>query len=132
MSGEHYLKLFDIGKLWLAVTVLSGFYMEWLRDLTPISGFDVAVEFHGVWRHVALVDFDSWAQHVEELGLPVLMRDRIRAPATGSSRVNMDEDLWLVLCGNLSLAAGIPGELFSQAYMEVLLGSAQRQQQVGS
>jgi hypothetical protein len=121
-----HLHFFDIGKAWLIIAVLVNYYLDWLGNSTTLTGFQVALELDEVWRYVPFYDFDSWGQHVEQFGLPVLMRDYVRFPEEeGKGRIiSAENNLWIGLCLNVGLACGLPPEFFASALGPVIIDAS--------
>lgn len=130
VEGEKYntdLNFFDIGKIWLVIAVLANYYLEWLGESKILTGFQVALELDGVWRHVPFYDFDSWGEHVERFGLPVLMKNYVRFPEEeGKGRIiSVDNNLWIGLCLSVGLTCGLPPEFFASALGPVIIDASQ-------
>jgi Putative DNA-binding domain len=123
---QNLLKFFDIGKLWLTTSILSNYYLEWLGELTTITGFQVALEFDNMWRCVPFYDFDSWGKQVQQFGLPVLMRDYVRFPEEeGKGRIfSAENGLWIELCLFIGLACGLPSEFFARSIGEIIMDTS--------
>jgi hypothetical protein len=123
---QYLLKFFDISKLWLTSSILSNYYLEWLGELTTITGFQVALEFDNVWRYVPFYDFDSWGKQVEQFGLPVLMRDYVRFPEEEGKGIifSTENDLWMKLCLFIGLSCGLPVELVAGSIGEILMDTS--------
>jgi hypothetical protein len=123
---QYLLNFFDVGKLWLTTSILSNYYLEWLGDLSTITGFQVALEFDNVWRCVPFYDFDSWGRQVQQFGLPVLMRDYVRFPEEEGKGIifSTENDLWMKLCLFIGLSCGLPVELFADSISEILMNTS--------
>ncbi|MBW4660973.1 MAG: ATP-binding protein [Drouetiella hepatica Uher 2000/2452] len=127
-GGRHHtsLKFFNVGTIWLTIAFLANYYLEWLGETTSLTDFQVALELNGVWRHVPFYDFDSWGEHVQQLGLPVLMRDYVRFPKDEEKGlfIGTEDTLWLHLCLNFGLACGLPPEFFANSIGTVITDAA--------
>lgn len=126
ISNTHLLRLFDIGKTCLIIACLVNFYLKWLGAATTLTHFQIALEVEGVWRFVPFYDFDSWGYHVDQFGLPVLMHDKARIPAREEGRyiIDRESDLWLFLCGKVTLALGLPIEFSAEVFGQVLAAAS--------
>jgi hypothetical protein len=117
-----HIHFFDIGKVWLIIAVLVNYYLDWLGKSTTLTGFQVALELDKVWRYVPFYDFDSWGKHVEQFGLPVLMRNYVRFPEEeGKGQIISKNSFWFVLCLTVGLACGLPPELFKNALGQIII-----------
>ncbi len=116
-DSDFYLaKFFDLTSLWQAVLVLANFYLDWVKDDLPlIHNFRVLIRGKGLWRTVAFVDDDRWAEHVRTFHIPLMANDEVKIPEerregaiieTGESLAS----LWGTLLPLIGLMFGPPTE----------------------
>ncbi|MGA2160474.1 MAG: ATP-binding protein [Dehalococcoidia bacterium] len=125
---SSYFRPFDIGAIWLTVACLVNFYLSWIKETTLLEGFKVAIEVTNAWRRVAFCDVDSWADHVERFGFPILLHDEVRIPdEEGTGRLfKVGSALWIAICGHVTRAFGLPYEFFENAIYPVMAKASQR------
>jgi hypothetical protein len=124
-----YMRFFDIGHLWLTIACILCYYQEWLGSEPLLAELQFGVTIEGVWRSVPFFDSDEWGLYVQKYGLPVVGDELIRVPrdfSRGGIRVGLGNDwpLWLEICYYLSLAFGLPPELYSNTLLEAISRSA--------
>jgi hypothetical protein len=116
--------------LWLSIASLVSYYLDWLGTLGGITGYDVAIELKQVWRFVPFFDFDSWGEHVETFGLPVVANAEIRIPHSSADSLfypcEQALPLWLHICLEISLAFGLPREIFSENLVATIFRASER------
>ena len=121
-----YMRFFDIGQLWLTLACLLCYYREWLGENELLAELQFAVTIKEVWRSVPFFDSDEWAKYVNEYGLPVMGEQTIKIPREiergGGMRINLSNEwpLWLEVCYFLSLAFGLPPELYSNSLLKAV------------
>lgn len=123
-DSNTLLKFFNIGTTWLLVATLVNFYLEeCLSQATTFTGFQVNLELDGVWRYVPFYDINSWGEHVDRFGLPVIMQDYIRfyGEEEKGKMVESRDRLWIRLCHDIGLACGLPPEFLVSAFAPVLI-----------
>lgn len=123
-DGEaQLLNLLDMPDLWGHVLTLLCFYFEWLRDDLQHCEVQAVIELSRMWRSVPVYDSDAWADYIEEFGLPIVRKDQIRIPRTGSVRFAYEVEggtQTLATVGMaIALALGAPMEFATHA-LEVL------------
>jgi hypothetical protein len=121
-----YLRFFDIGKLWLHISLLVAYYLEWLKDEPLLDEVKIGVIAEGIWRCVPIFDDSQWAVHVKKFGLPVILQKDIRIPPNvGHGVIISMSDLkegipgWMTILSLVGFAFGLPTESFAGS-----LGSA--------
>jgi hypothetical protein len=121
-----YLHFFDISKAWLGIATLVNYYLDWLGKSNTLTDFQVALELDEVWRYVPFYDLDEWGQHVEQFGLPVLMRNYVRFPEEeGKGQfISAEDNLWVNLCFSAGLACGLPGEFFARTFSSIIIDAS--------
>jgi hypothetical protein len=119
----------NMEKLWLTVACLVSYYLDWLGEDGSITGYDVAIDLKNVWRFVPFFDFDSWGEHVGRFGLPVVKSHDIRIPDRGDQALIYQRSptlpLWLHLLREISLAFGLPPDLFSENLVATIFRAAE-------
>ena len=109
-------KFFDLTTLWQAALVLANFYLDWVKnDLSLIHNFRVLIHGSGLWRTVAFVDDDRWAEHVRTFHLPMMANDEAKIPEERREGAIIDidespESLWTTLLPLIGLMFGLPTE----------------------
>ncbi len=116
-DNDLYLaKFFDLTILWQVVLGLVNFYLDWVKnDLSLIYNFRVSVRGNGLWRTVAYVDEDRWAEHARTFHLPMMAHDEVTIPEERreGAIVDIDESsasLWGALLQVIGMLFGLPVE----------------------
>lgn len=126
----HLLRFFDIGELWLVVAHLLSYYQEWLGAESYLTELQIAAVIEGVWRSVPFFDSDDWGAHVQKFGLPITSRTVIKIPPEIGDGIrvpaNSEHPVWLDLCGDLSLAFGLPLQLYRELLFQAVDHGMQR------
>lgn len=116
-DNDLYLaKFFDLTSLWKAAMLMVNFYLDWVKDdLSLIHNFRVLIHGKELWRTVAFVDDDRWAEHVRTFHLPIMANNEVKIPEERreGAIINIDESseaLWGTLLGLVGLMFGLPTE----------------------
>ena len=116
-DNDLYLaKFFDLTTLWQAALGLANFYLDWVKDdLSLIQSFRVSVRGNGLWRTVAFVDDDRWAEHARTFHLPIMANDKVDIPEESGTGAMIDIDespasLWGALLQIIGMMFGLPVE----------------------
>lgn len=115
-QGLSLVRFVDINNFWATVAILVNYYREWLGEQPVLSHVKVAVSLSNIWRSVAFLDDDLWAAQTDQLGMPILMRDRVAIPPEtgGGALIKYDDILWFTLCQLATSALGLSPELFAR------------------
>jgi hypothetical protein len=95
---------------------LANFYLDWVKnDLSLIHNFRVLVRGNGLWRTVAFVDDDRWAEYVRTFHLPIMANDEVKIPEEREEGATIDIDesptsLWGALLQIIGMMFGLPTE----------------------
>jgi hypothetical protein len=95
---------------------LANFYLDWVKDdLSLIQSFRVSVRGNGLWRTVAFVDDDRWAEHARTFHLPIMANDKVDIPEESGTGAMIDIDespasLWGALLQIIGMMFGLPVE----------------------
>jgi len=112
----YIAKFFDLTSLWQAVLVLVNFYLDWLKnDLSLIYNFRALVRGNELWRTVAFVDNDRWAEHARTFHLPIMANGTVTIPEERREGAIIDindspESLWGTLLPIVGMMFGFPME----------------------
>jgi Putative DNA-binding domain len=116
-DADLYLaNFFDLTSLWQAAFLMANFYLDWVKnDLPLIHNFRVLLHGNRLWRTVAFVDEDRWAEHVRTFHLPIMANNEMKIPEERREGVviNIDESpesLWSALLPLIGLMFGLPTE----------------------
>jgi hypothetical protein len=115
-ANLHMAKFFDLTTLWQAILALTNFYLDWVQDdLDLISNFRVELRGNDLWRTVAFVDDDRWAEHVRTFHLPIIANNEVTIPEERREGVIIDPKesptpLWGTLLPLAGLMFGLPIE----------------------
>jgi hypothetical protein len=107
---------FNLTMLWQAVLTLTNFYLDWLKDdMSLIHDFRVIIRGNGLWRTIAFVDHDRWAEYVRTFHLPLMANDEVKVPEERREGVDIDIDespasLWGALITIIGMMFGFPTE----------------------
>jgi hypothetical protein len=120
-DNDLYLaKFFDLTSLWKIVLTLANFYLDWMKDdLSLIHNFRAVLHGKELWRTVAFVDDDRWAEHVRTFHLPIMANKEVEIPEERREGFLIDinespKALWSVLLPLVGLMFGLPIETLQE------------------
>ncbi|MFN8515009.1 MAG: ATP-binding protein [Thermomicrobiales bacterium] len=126
-DNSYLLRFLDVAQLWAGVAILVAFYRDWIRDEFGAAGpssIKVAIRLVSAWRAVPFFDHDAWGEHVEKVGLPVILADDIRVPSELGRAIEYPWDdnlLNLTLGSIINETLGLPVEINSLALVRALI-----------
>lgn len=126
------LRFFDIAHLWLTVACLVSYYQDWIGNDLMSAELLFAIEIKSAPRSVPFFDSSEWGAYVQARGMPVIDSQQLRIPHEtgrgGGSRIRLSNDwpLWLEISYFLSLAFGLPPELYSNTLLNALEQAARQ------
>jgi len=112
----YLAKLFDLTMLWQAVIALTNFYLDWLKDdISLVHNFRAIICGNGLWRTIAFVDHDRWAEYARIFHLPLMTNDEVKVPEEKREGADIDidespESLWVALITIIGMMFGFPIE----------------------
>jgi hypothetical protein len=121
LAGHEFVRLIDLGELFLVLASLVTFYQDWLGAQPCVSEIRFAARLDDLERGVPFFDSDHWAQYVREFGFPVCHKRRLFVPRRywWAWDPKVDVPLWQLITFNISYELGIPetlhGHLLSEA-----------------
>jgi len=119
---DSCLKFFDISSIWCNLVAILNFYLDWLSQPISTMSFQICIEINDVFRFVPYCDLDSWCDHVEQFGLPVMLLQKSRYPNNPGDKFlhDFDKYFWIRICTDLSLIFGLPFELCVNSLLSTL------------
>lgn len=116
-QDRKFLRFADLAQLWLAVSCLLTYYLEWLKESGDVPDLHVVVRVSNAWRTVGFLDIDEWADEVRERGLPMIRTDSITLPRDfrRGALIRAETSMpWLVICAWIGQLFGLTRELLLQ------------------
>ncbi len=112
--------------LWLTIASLLSYYQNWLSEDPLASNLLFSVKINLKSRSIPFFDSSEWGEYVERFGLPIINQNLLKIPNStgrgGGSQVLIRKDwpLWLEICYFISLALGLPPELYSNILLKTI------------